>query len=178
MTSHANVGVGTLALTHPPPARSNAGPWPGSKPKTRPAQGTVRGVAAYGRAAPTCETAGGKAELVPEKAALDLDPDRRSAALPRQTDDLEGIALRVICTATEQSVQFHGSLKPEVTNRTVIRASPEQTRIRRRLGHLQSTVGAGEVTGRWKALGYEAQELTQVMNRWAASSAPPQRSQP
>lgn len=67
MTSHANVGVGTLALTHPPPARSNAGPWPGSKPKTRPAQGTVRGVAAYGRAAPTCETAGGKAELVPEK---------------------------------------------------------------------------------------------------------------
>ena len=84
----------------------------------------------------------------------------------------------MICTATEQSVQFHGSLKPEVTSRTVIRASPEQTRIRRRLGHLQSTVGAGEVTGRWKALGYEAQELTQVMNRWAAARTPPQRSQP
>jgi hypothetical protein len=41
-----------------------------------------------------------------------------------------------------------------------------------------STVGAGEVTGRWKALGYEAQELTQVMNRWAAARTPPQRSQP
>ena len=28
----------------------------------------------------------------------------------------------------------------------------------------RSKVGAGEVTGRWKVLGYEAQELTQVMN--------------
>jgi hypothetical protein len=104
MTSHANVGVDTLALTHP-------------------SNGTVK-----------CRTVAG--------------------------------------------VETENPLKPGVTNHTVIRASPEQTRIRRRLGHLQSTVGAGEVTGRWKALGYEAQELRQVMNRWAAARTPPQRSQP
>ena len=156
MTSHANVGVGTLALTHPSTGTVKCRTVAGVE--TENPSGARHGSRCRGlwTRGPTCETAGGKAELVPEKAALDLDPDRRSAALPRQTDDLEGIALRVICTATEQSVQFHGSLKPEVTNRTVIRASPEQTRIRRRLGHPQSTVGAGEATGRWKALGYEA----------------------
>jgi hypothetical protein len=123
-------------------------------------KGTVPGVIAYACVAPMCETAGGKAELVPEKLPWTSVLIEQA---PPFRDKLEGLALQVICAATEQSVQFHGSLKPEVENGTIIGVAPSTLEFAGS-GSLQSTAGAGEVTGKWKLMGYGAQELTQVKN--------------
>jgi len=83
---------------------------------------------------------------------------------PLWREKLEGIALRVNCAATGQSVQFHGSLKPEFVNGTLIGSAPSKLEFAAGSGSLQSTLGTGEVTGKWKIMGYEAQQLTQVKN--------------
>ena len=67
MTSHANVGVGTLALTHPSTGTVKCRTVAGVE--TENPSGARHGSRCRGlwTRGPTCETAGGKAELVPEK---------------------------------------------------------------------------------------------------------------
>jgi hypothetical protein len=125
------------------------------------AKGKLLGAVAYECVAPTCETAGGKAELVPEKlpwSAVLIE----EASLVR--DKLEGIALRAICAADEGNVQFHGSLAPEFTNGVLIGAAPSTLLFNAGSGTLQSTAGTAEASGKWKLMGYEGQELVQVIN--------------
>ena len=121
--------------------------------------GTLPGAVAYSCVAPSCESAGGTAELVPEKLPW-------TSVLVEEAqlfnDKLEGITLRVICAANKQSVQFSGSLKPEFVNGFLIGAAPSTLQFGTGSGSLQSTAGAGEVTGKWKLMGYEGQELAQV----------------
>jgi hypothetical protein len=124
-------------------------------------KGTFPGVIFYACTAPICESAGGKAEVVPEKLPWSSVLIEEAAVL---RDKLEGIALQVICAATEQSVQFHGSLKPAIENGTSIGSSASTLEFGAGSGSLQSTLGAGEMSGKWKVIGYEAQELTRVMN--------------
>ena len=124
-------------------------------------KGTLLGVASYGCVAPACESAGGKAEMAPEKlpwSSVLIE----EAALFR--DKLEGIGLRAICAAREQSVLFHGSLRPEATNGFLIGAAPSKLEFGAGSGSLESTVGAGELSGKMKLMGYDAEQLTQVRN--------------
>ena len=124
-------------------------------------KGPVAGFVAYACAAPICESAGGQAELFPEKLSWTSVLVEEA---PLWREKLEGIALRVNCAATGQSVQFHGSLKPEFVNGVLIGSAPSKLEFAAGSGSLQSTLGAGEVTGKWKIMGYEAQQLTQVKN--------------
>jgi hypothetical protein len=61
-------------------------------------------------------------------------------------------------------VEFHGPLKPKATNGSSIGGAPSKFEFNAAAGSLESTSGAGEVTGKMKLLGYEAQELVQVKN--------------
>ena len=110
MTSHANVGVGTLALPHP-------------------STGTVK-----------CRAVAG------------VETENRSGA--RHGSRCRGLWTR---GPDLRNRRGHGGTRP---------------------GKAALDLDPGEVTGRGKALGYEAQELTQVMNRWAAARTPPQSSRP
>jgi hypothetical protein len=116
---------------------------------------------AYNCAAPNCEAAGGTVEAVPQKPAW-------SAVLVEEAgvfrDKLEGIGLRVICAASALNVEFHGSLKPTATNGTAIGSAPSKLEFNAAAGSLESTSGAGEMSGKLKLMGYEGQELIQVRN--------------
>jgi hypothetical protein len=122
-------------------------------------KGRVLALLPYACVAPACEASGGKAELVPEKLPW-TSVLIEEASLFRDT--LEGIALRAICVAAKQSVQFHGSLKPEVTNGTAIGYFPSKLAFGAGSGSLESTAGAGELSGKVKLMGYGGLELTQV----------------
>ena len=67
-------------------------------------------------------------------------------------------------TASALNVEFHGSLKPKETNGSSIGAAPSKLEFNAASGSLESASGAGELTGKLKLLGYEAQELVQVKN--------------
>jgi hypothetical protein len=124
-------------------------------------KGALAAFFAYNCSTPPCEAAGGRLEVVPEKLGW-------SSVLVEQQglfrDKLEGIALRVHCAANGTDIQFHGSLAPQVINGTSIGASPSKLEFGPGSGSLQSTAGAGEVAGRLKLMGYEAQDLIQAKN--------------
>jgi len=77
---------------------------------------------------------------------------------------LEGMGVRVICAASALNVEFHGSLTPKVTNGSSIGAAPSKLEFNPAAGSLESTSGAGEMSGKLKLMGYEGQELIQVKN--------------
>jgi hypothetical protein len=124
-------------------------------------KGVFDAFSAYDCVAPTCEAAGGKLEAIPEKLEW-TSVLIEEAGVPK--DKLESIALRVICAASALNVQFHGTLKAKVKNGTEIGVAPSKLEFEAGSGALESTLGAGELTGKLKLMGYEGQELIGVSN--------------
>jgi hypothetical protein len=124
-------------------------------------KGALDAFTVYDCVAPTCEGAGGKLEVIPEKlewTSLLIE----EAGVFR--DKLEGIALRVICAASALNVEFHGTLKPRFKNGTGIGSSPSKLEFEAASGSLESTEGPGAVTGNLRAMGFEAGELIWAKN--------------
>jgi hypothetical protein len=124
-------------------------------------KGTLDAFSAYDCVAPTCEAAGGKLEAIPEKLEW-TSVLIEEAGVPK--DKLESIALRVICAASALNVQFHGTLKAKVKGGSEIGVAPSKLEFEAGSGALESTLGAGELTGKLKLMGYEGQELIGVSN--------------
>jgi FG-GAP repeat len=119
-------------------------------------KGAVDAFTVYDCVAPTCEAAGGKLEVLPEKlewSALLIE----EAGVFR--NKLEGIGLRVICAANALNVEFHGTLKPRFKAGTAIGSSPSSLEFEAASGSLESTEGPGTVTGNLKLMGFEGGEV-------------------
>jgi hypothetical protein len=124
-------------------------------------KGAIDAFTVYDCVAPTCEAAGGKAEVLPEKlewSSLLIEEG------PVFRDKLEGIALRVICAASALNVEFHGTLKPRFKAGTSIGSAPSKLEFEAGSGSLESVEGPGALTGNLKVMGFEAAEIVQVRN--------------
>jgi hypothetical protein len=111
--------------------------------------------------APTCEGAGGKLEVIPEKLEW-------SSLLIEEAgtfrDKLEGVGLRVICAASALNVEFHGTLKPRYKAGSSIGLAPSKLEFEASSGSLESTEGPGALTGNLKVMGFEGSEVIRVKN--------------
>jgi hypothetical protein len=124
-------------------------------------KGALDGFTVYDCVAPTCEAAGGKLEVLPEKlewSSLLIE----EAAVFR--DKLEGIGLRVICAASALNLEFHGTLKPTCKAGTLIGSAPSRLEFEAGSGSLESTQGPGAVTGNLKVMGFESAEIIRAKN--------------
>ena len=124
-------------------------------------KGAVDAFTVYDCVAPTCEGAGGKAEVIPERLEW-------SSLLVEEAgsfrDKLEGIGLRVICAASALNVEFHGTLKPRLKPGTSIGSFPSRLEFEASSGSLESAEGPGAVTGNLRMMGFEAGELIRANN--------------
>jgi hypothetical protein len=124
-------------------------------------KGAIDAFTVYDCVAPTCEGAGGKLELIPDKlewTSLLIE----EAGVFREK--LEGIGLRVICAASALNVEFHGTLKPTLKAGTTIGSSPSRVEFEAGSGSLESPEGPGSVTGNLKFMGFEGGEIARVKN--------------
>jgi hypothetical protein len=124
-------------------------------------KGVMDGFTVYDCVAPTCEGAGGKLEVIPERLEWS-SLLREEAGVFR--DKLEGIGLRVICAASVLNVEFHGTLKPRFKPGTSIGASPSKLEFEAASGSLESAEGPGAVTGSLRLMGFEGGEVIRVKN--------------
>jgi phosphatidylinositol-3-phosphatase len=151
----ANANLGALRC-HTVAAGAIENPTDGGAGKDR-----LLALIAYNCTAPACEAAGGRLEVVPQRLGW-------SAVLVQESgvfhDKFEDVGLRVTCRATALNVEFHGALNPQATNGLGIGILPSKLAFNAASGSLESTSGAGEVTGKLKLMGSEGQELIQVKN--------------
>jgi len=113
-------------------------------------KGKLDAFSAYDCVAPTCEAAGGKLEVTPEKLEWTSVLIEEAGVIK---DKLESIALRVICAASALNVQFHGTLRATVKGGTEIGVAPSKLEFEAASGSLESTLGAGDLTGKMKLMG-------------------------
>jgi hypothetical protein len=124
-------------------------------------KGALDAFTVYDCVAPTCEAAGGKLEVIPEKLEWTSLLIEEAGVF---SDKLEGIALRVICAASALNVEFHGNLKPKVKAGTLIGAAPSRLEFDATSGSLQSAAGSGAVTAKLRVMGFEAAEIIRANN--------------
>jgi hypothetical protein len=111
--------------------------------------------------APTCEAAGGKAEVIPEKLEWTSLLIEEAAVFRNK---LEGVALRVICAASALNVQFHGTVKPRVKAGSSIGAAPSRLEFEAGSGSLESAEGPGALTGNLRMMGFQAGQIIRAKN--------------
>jgi len=124
-------------------------------------KGAIDAFTVYDCVAPTCEAAGGKAEVIPERLEWSSLLIEEAGVFRNK---LEGIALRVICAAKALNVEFHGTLKPTVKAGTLIGSSPSKLEFDASSGSLESAEGAAAITGKLKMMGFEAGEIVRAAN--------------
>jgi hypothetical protein len=124
-------------------------------------KGAVDAFTVYDCVAPTCEGAGGKLEVIPERLEWSSLLIEEAGAF---RDKLEGIALRVICAASALNVEFHGTLKPRFKGGASIGLSPSKIEFEAGSGSLESAEGPGALTGNLKAMGFEGGEVIRAKN--------------
>jgi phosphodiesterase/alkaline phosphatase D-like protein len=124
-------------------------------------KGAVDAFTVYDCVAPTCEAAGGKLEVLPEKLEWSTLLIEEAGVFRNK---LEGIGLRVICAASALNVEFHGTLKPRFKAGTAIGSSPSKLEFEAASGSLESAEGPGTVTGNLKLMGFEGGEVIRAKN--------------
>jgi hypothetical protein len=123
--------------------------------------GAIVAFTTYDCVAPMCEAAGGKAEILAEKLEW---PTLLIEEAGASRDRLEGVMLRVICAASAQNVEFHGTLKPGLQAGTVIGSGPSKLNFEANPGSLESAEGPGALTGKLKMMGFEGAEVIRAKN--------------
>jgi hypothetical protein len=109
---------------------------------------------------PACEATKGLLEVVPEKLKWTSVLIEEAGVF---RDRVEGIALRAICVGGTSNVQFHDALKPEFEAGTAQGSAPAKLTFGAGSGSLESTEGAGNVSGKLKFTGFEGGEIIGAM---------------
>jgi hypothetical protein len=128
----------------------------------------------YGCEQIACESLGGHLELAPlnltefgQWTGTLIEPEAGSIRLKignREVSSTTKITIQEICAAAALRLEWHGELRPKVTNGSGIGAAPSKLVFDSTSGELESLQGGQEWSGKPKLMGYESQEILGAKN--------------